>query len=75
MGDADASFLQEFFDVSVAEREAVIEPDGIADHSEGKPVARKLVTAQHGVTLPSQLATTASDTVAPDRKGLKPARI
>lgn len=51
-------FQQEFFNISVAQREPVIEPHGIADHSEGEPVAGKLLTAQHRVTLPKQLAIT-----------------
>jgi hypothetical protein len=53
----DAPFQQEFFDIPIAQAEAVIEPDGIADDCEGEPVPRKLLTTQHHVTLLQQLAT------------------
>ena len=57
-GDANPSFQQQFFDVSVAQREAVVKPDGVADDGQGKPVAGELLTAQHRITLRHQLATT-----------------
>jgi hypothetical protein len=56
-----APFQQEFFDVSVAEREAVVEPDSVPDDREGESVPRELLTTQHRVTLPQQLATTVYD--------------
>lgn len=57
-GHADPTFQQQYFDIPVAQREPVIQPDGAADHVEGEPVATKLLTAQHRVTLPQQLAAT-----------------
>ncbi|BDP43787.1 hypothetical protein DAETH_37560 (plasmid) [Deinococcus aetherius] len=65
-GDANSSFQQQFFDIPIAEREAVVQPHGIADHGERKTIAGELLTAGHRVTLPEQLATTTR------RKGVLP---
>jgi hypothetical protein len=54
----NAAFQQQFFDVPIAEREAVVQPHDVADHGERNTVARGLLTVQHGLTLPQQLATT-----------------
>ena len=50
-GHADPAFQQQFFDIAVAQREPVIEPDGVADHVEGEPIPWELLTAQHRITL------------------------
>ena len=50
--DGNTPFQQQFFDVPIAECEAVIEPDGVANDHEGEPVPGELLTAQHRVTLP-----------------------
>lgn len=57
-GHADAPFQQEFFNIAVAQCEAVIQPYGVLDQGKGKTVTRELLAAQHRVTLPQQLATT-----------------
>src|SRR5262245_11934685 len=38
MGHGDAAFQQELFHVAVAESEAIVEPDPMADDFSGKPV-------------------------------------
>ncbi|BDP43611.1 hypothetical protein DAETH_35800 (plasmid) [Deinococcus aetherius] len=58
VGDGDASFQQKFLDVPVTEGEPVVEPHGVADNRRGEPVTGELLTAEHCVTLPQQLATT-----------------
>jgi transposase InsO family protein len=58
MGDGDAPFQQQFFDIPIAQGEAVIQPDGVANDREREPVAREFLIAHHHVTLPQQLATT-----------------
>lgn len=57
-GHGAAPFQQRFFDVPITEREAVVEPDRVADHGKGEPIAREPLTAQHRFALPQQLATT-----------------
>ena len=37
--DSDASLSKEIFDITVAEIEAIVEPDGIADDIGGEPVS------------------------------------
>jgi hypothetical protein len=54
----DASFQQQFLNISVTQGEAVVQPDRVADEGKGEPVTGELLTAQHRVTLPHQLATT-----------------
>ncbi|GHF64551.1 hypothetical protein GCM10017781_45510 [Deinococcus metalli] len=39
MADLEAALVQQFLHVSLAEREAVVEPERVADHAEGKTVA------------------------------------
>lgn len=46
-GDSDAPFQQQFFDVPVAQGEAVRQPHGVADDRMGEPIAGKLLTAEH----------------------------
>ncbi|WP_425429947.1 hypothetical protein [Deinococcus hopiensis] len=55
---ADAPLQQKFFDIAGAQGKSVVEPYGVADDREGEPVAGELLTAQHRVTLPQQLAIT-----------------
>lgn len=57
-GDDDASFQQERFDVSIAQRETVVQPDGLPNDLKRESVAGKLLTVEHRVTLLQQLATT-----------------
>ncbi len=58
VGDRDSTLKEQFLDISVAQGEAVTEPNGIPDHGERKSVARKFLITQHRVTLPHQLART-----------------
>ena len=39
IGDRNASFSQEFFDLTEAQTESVVEPDGVTDNFRGKPVS------------------------------------
>lgn len=57
--NGDPAFQQEFLNVSIAQREAVVQPDGVPNDFKWESIAGKLLTVKHCVTLLQQLATTA----------------
>lgn len=46
-GNDNPPFQQQFFDISVAEGEAMIQPDGVANDRKRKPITGELLTSQH----------------------------
>ena len=48
MAEADATLVQQFLHVSLAERKAVVEPERVTDHAERKSVSVGLLVS-HGL--------------------------
>ena len=58
MADLDAALVQQFLDISVAERKMVIQPDGVLDDGHGEAVAVRLGIGHGGSAYPSPIKAT-----------------
>ena len=58
MTDLNTALVQQFLDVSVAEREAVIEPDSVLDNRHGETVAVGLGVGHSGLAYPTPVKAT-----------------
>ena len=58
MADLDAALVQQFLDISVAERKMVIQPDGVLDDGHGEAVAVRLGIGHGGSAYPSPIKVT-----------------
>lgn len=50
MADLNSSLEEQFFDISIAQREAVIQPHGILDDACGKTMTVRLRVSRHSKT-------------------------
>ena len=58
MADLNAALVQQFLDISVAERKMVIQPDGVLDDGHGEAVAVRLGIGHGGSAYPSPIKAT-----------------
>ena len=63
MADLDAALVQQFLDISVAERKMVIQPDGVLDDGHGEAVAVRLGIGHVGSAYPSPIKATQPNNV------------
>ncbi len=50
--DHDAALMEEFLDIPLAQRETVVQPQGVADDAQGKTVAVRLPTRHNSAAYP-----------------------
>ena len=58
VADLNAALVQQFLDISVAERKMVIQPDGVLDDGHGEAVAVRLGIGHGGSAYPSPIKAT-----------------